>query len=290
MMKHALISVAAVAALVGGGVVYSGTQPNSWFQRQPATQKVANIAGQASIATTAYVSQDAATTAYNHVKNAVVTVQNLQKDTPQTPDGFAGLFGQSPKQKSADSGQEQTASEGSGVVYKIANGYAYIITNNHVVANSDALQLITASGDKIKATIVGTDENKDLALIKAKTTAIQTTASFAQSDKVQSGQQVLAIGSPLGSEYATSMTSGIISAPKRQLTAAETGMSDETVIQTDAAINPGNSGGPLVNLSGQVVGINSSKIAASTDGTSVEGMGFAIPSDVVQTFIQQTEK
>ncbi len=177
-----------------------------------------------------------------------------------------------------------------GVVYKIADGYVYIITNNHVVANSDALQVITANGDKVKATIVGTNEQKDLALIKAKTDLIKTAASFAPSSKLQSGEQVLAIGSPLGSEYATSMTSGIISSPQRQLTAEETGSSDETVIQTDAAINPGNSGGPLINLSGQVVGINSSKIAAATDGTNVEGMGFAIPSDVVEAFIQQTEK
>lgn len=256
-MKHSLIIVAAVAAVVGGGVVYSGTQPNSWFQRQPATKKVANIAGQASIASTAYVSQDAAISAYNKVKNAVVTVQNLQKNATQTPDGFAGLFGQSGRQQQQADGQVQTASEGSGVVYKIADGYAYIITNNHVVANSDALQVITANGDKIKATIVGTNEQKDLALIKAKTDLIKTAASFAPSNSVQSGEPVLAIGSPLGSEYATSMTSGIISSPQRQLTAAETGSSDETVIQTDAAINPGNSGGPLINLSGQIVGINS---------------------------------
>lgn len=289
-MKHSLVIVAAVAAVVGGGVVYSGTQPNSWFQRQPETKKVANIAGQATIASTAYVSQDAAISAYNKVKNAVVTVQNLQKNATQTPDGFAGLFGQPGRQKQAGDGQVQTASEGSGVVYKIADGYVYIITNNHVVANSDALQVITANGDKVKATIVGTNEQKDLALIKAKTDLIKTAASFAPSSKLQSGEQVLAIGSPLGSEYATSMTSGIISSPQRQLTAEETGSSDETVIQTDAAINPGNSGGPLINLSGQVVGINSSKIAAATDGTNVEGMGFAIPSDVVEAFIQQTEK
>ena len=100
----------------------------------------------------------------------------------------------------------------------------------------------------------------------------------------------MAIGSPLGSDYATSMTSGIVSAARRTLTAEETGAATATAIQTDAAINPGNSGGPLVNLSGQVVGINSSKIAASTDGTSVEGMGFAIPADIVQAFIDKTEK
>lgn len=288
-MKHSLIVVAAVSAIVGGGVVYSGTQPNSWFQREPAIEKKANVTGQATIAKTSYKSQDTATTAYNKVKDAVVTVQNMKRETAQPTDGFAALFGQKPKQNNPD-GAVQTASEGSGVVYKIDNGYVYMITNNHVVANSDALQIITASGEKIKATIVGTDQQKDLALIKAKTDAIKTVAPFGDTKNIQSGQPVLAIGSPLGSQYATSVTSGIISAPRRDLTSQQTGGNTEQVIQTDTAINPGNSGGPLVDLNGQVIGINSSKVAASDNGTSVEGMGFAIPADVVQSFIKNTEK
>ncbi|ETI98363.1 MAG: hypothetical protein Q611_LSC00360G0002, partial [Leuconostoc sp. DORA_2] len=93
-----------------------------------------------------------------------------------------------------------------------------------------------------------------------------------------------------GSQYATSVTSGIISAPRRDLTSQQTGGNTEQVIQTDTAINPGNSGGPLVDLNGQVIGINSSKVAASDNGTNVEGMGFAIPADVVQSFIKNTEK
>ncbi|MGX7051269.1 S1C family serine protease [Leuconostoc palmae] len=288
-MKHALVTVAVVAALVGGGVVYSGTQTNSWFQRQPATEKVANISGQTNIDKTAYTSQDQATTAYNKVKNAVVTVQNMQKESSQPINGFSGLFGQNSSQGNQN-GQLETASEGSGVVYKIDNGFAYIITNNHVVAHSNALQIITANGDKAKATVVGTDAQKDLALIKTETNLIKTSASLEKASNIQSGQQVLAIGSPLGSQYATSVTSGIVSAPRRELSSQATGHGTQTVIQTDTAINPGNSGGPLIDLSGKVVGINSSKIAASDDGTSVEGMGFSIPSDIVQSFIDKTEK
>ncbi|AFT81184.1 serine protease [Leuconostoc carnosum] len=288
-MKHSLITVAVISALVGGGVVYSGTQDNSWFQKPTAITKTSNLSGQATIAKTAYTSNDTSTTAYNKVKNAVLTVQNLQKSSGQQRDAWSTMFG-SDSQNNSNSSELQTASEGSGVVYKIKDGYAYIITNNHVVADSDALQLITASGKKVKATIVGTDPQKDLALIKAQTDVIKTAATFGSVKQLQSGQQVLAIGSPLGSDYATSMTSGIVSAARRTLTAEETGAATATAIQTDAAINPGNSGGPLVNLSGQVVGINSSKIAASTDGTSVEGMGFAIPADIVQAFIDKTEK
>jgi len=285
MKKHSLIIVAIVSALVASFVVYSGLQPDSWFQQRTNTTKTSNSAGTTTIAKTAYTSSDTATTAYNKVKNAVVTVQNLQKTSSSS--SWSSYF----QQNQQDSSSElETASEGSGVVYKISGGYAYIITNNHVVAHSDELQLITASGKKIQATIVGTDSSKDLALLKAKTTDIKTSASFDNAKKLQSGQQVLAIGSPLGSDYATSLTSGIVSAPRRTLSAEETGSSATTAIQTDAAINPGNSGGPLINLKGQVVGINSSKIASSTDGTSVEGMGFAIPADIVQTFIKNTEK
>lgn len=285
MKKHSLIIVAIVSALVASFVVYSGLQPDSWFQQRTNTTKTSNSAGTTTIAKTAYTSSDTATTAYNKVKNAVVTVQNLQKTSSSS--SWSSYF----QQNQQDSSSElETASEGSGVVYKISGGYAYIITNNHVVADSDELQLITASGKKIQATIVGTDSSKDLALLKAKTTDIKTSASFGNAKKLQSGQQVLAIGSPLGSDYATSLTSGIVSAPRRTLSAEETGSSATTAIQTDAAINPGNSGGPLINLQGQVVGINSSKIVSSTDGTSVEGMGFAIPADIVQTFIKNTEK
>lgn len=285
MKKYSLIIVAIVSALVASFVVYSGLQPDSWFQQRTNTTKTSNSAGTTTIAKTAYTSSDTVTTAYNKLKNAVVTVQNLQKTSSSS--SWSSYF----QQNQQDSSSElETASEGSGVVYKISGGYAYIITNNHVVADSYELQLITASGKKIQATIVGTDSSKDLALLKAKTTDIKTSASFGNAKKLQSGQQVLAIGSPLGSDYATSLTSGIVSAPRRTLSAEETGSSATTAIQTDAAINPGNSGGPLINLKGQVVGINSSKIASSTDGTSVEGMGFAIPADIVQTFIKNTEK
>lgn len=285
MKKYSLIIVAIVSALVASFVVYSGLQPDSWFQQRTNTTKTSNSAGTTTIAKTAYTSSDTATTAYNKLKNAVVTVQNLQKTSSSS--SWSSYF----QQNQQDSSSElETASEGSGVVYKISGGYAYIITNNHVVADSYELQLITASGKKIQATIVGTDSSKDLALLKAKTTDIKTSASFGNAKKLQSGQQILAIGSPLGSDYATSLTSGIVSAPRRTLSAEETGSSATTAIQTDAAINPGNSGGPLINLKGQVVGINSSKIASSTDGTSVEGMEFAIPADIVQTFIKNTEK
>ena len=142
---------------------------------------------------------------------------------------------------------------------------------------------------------VGTDAYSDLAVLKINSDKVETVASFGDSSALKVGEPAIAIGSPLGSEYANSVTSGIISSLNRQVTS--TNESNETVninaIQTDAAINPGNSGGPLVNIEGQVIGINSSKIASTSESTSnvsVEGMGFAIPSNDVVNIINQLEK
>lgn len=282
MTKKAFLLVALVAAVIGGLVVYTGLQPNSWFQKSFVSNKASNHTGVTKVSTVSYTSEDNATTAYNKVKNAVVTVQNLQQKQ-------SAQWGLTVGNASDDSSNLTTASEGSGVVYKIKGGTAYIITNRHVVASSAKLQLISAAGKKATATIVGTDTTKDLAVLRTSAKHFKTAATFADVKKLQSGQQVLAIGSPLGSEYATSLTSGIISATRRQLVVNSQG-TKATVIQTDAAINSGNSGGPLINLKGEVVGINSMKLANSTDGTSVEGMGFSIPADIVQTFINKTEK
>lgn len=123
------------------------------------------------------------------------------------------------------------------------------------------------------ATLVGKDAMTDLAVLKIESDNVTTTAEFGDSSKIAVGENVLAIGSPLGSEYASSVTQGIISAKKRLVEAtSENGQNygGSTVIQTDAAINPGNSGGPLINFAGQVIGINSMKLSTSSSGTSVE--------------------
>ena len=185
-----------------------------------------------------------------------------------------------------------TASEGSGVIYKKENGKAYIVTNNHVVEGQKGLQVLLRDGTKVDATLVGKDSFTDLAVLTIPDKNVDTVATFGNSDNLKIGEPALAIGSPLGSEYANSVTQGIISSVNRPV--QNTNDSGELVsinaIQTDAAINPGNSGGALVNIKGQVIGINSSKIAASGSGVSVEGMGFAIPSNEVVTVIEALEK
>ena len=212
------------------------------------------------------------------VKNAVVSVINKQSTSRNSLSGTQ-----------QSSGELATASEGSGVIYKNADGYAYIVTNYHVIANSQELEVLLADGTRAKAEIVGSDQWTDLAVIRIANTKVSTVAEFANSDDVQVGQTAIAIGSPLGSEFATSVTQGIVSATNRSVATDVDGDGQEdwvvTAIQTDAAINPGNSGGALINSAGQVIGINSMKISKS----SVEGMGFAIPSNEVVSIIKQLE-
>ncbi|OQO69529.1 serine protease [Enterococcus villorum] len=232
------------------------------------------------------------TNAVDKVQDAVVSVINLQNQSQSN--GFGQLFGQQ-QQESTDDSNLEASSEGSGVIYKKSGNTAYIVTNNHVVDGQQGLEVLLKDGTKVKAELVGTDAYSDLAVLKISADKVSKVASFGDSSALKVGEPAIAIGSPLGSEYANSVTSGIVSSLNRQVTS--TNDSNETVninaIQTDAAINPGNSGGPLVNIEGQVIGINSSKIAstsASSQGVSVEGMGFAIPSNDVVNIINQLEK
>ena len=223
-----------------------------------------------------------------NVKNAVVSVINKQS---LNQNNLFGSHGQSRRQNQRTEDSDlTTASEGSGVIYKVENGYAYIVTNNHVISGSQELEVLMADGTREKAELIGADKWTDLAVLKIKADKVTTVAEFANSDEVKAGQTAIAIGSPLGTEFATSVTQGIVSAKDRSVPTDVDGDGKQdwvvTAIQTDAAINPGNSGGALVNAAGQVIGINSMKISKS----SVEGIGFAIPSNEVVSIINQLEK
>ena len=147
-----------------------------------------------------------------------------------------------------------------------------------------------ADGTKVPGEIVGSDTFSDIAVVKISSEKVTTVAEFGDSSQLNVGETAIAIGSPLGSEYANTVTQGIISSLDRTVSLkSEDGQAISTkAIQTDTAINPGNSGGPLVNIQGQVIGITSSKIA-SNGKTSVEGLGFAIPSNDAQNIIKQLE-
>lgn len=283
---------AIIAGLLGGGVAYGGVSYfNNSGLNSTAVPAGSNKTGNTKTSNVTVNVNSQATKAFNQVKGAMVSVINLQKESSNSTLGE--LFGQSSSNSSSSKSSLEEASEGSGVVYKKSGNTAYIVTNNHVVSGSSALRVVTSSGKQLQAKVVGKDSVTDLAVLKVNGLALKTVASFGNSDKIKVGETALAIGSPLGSQYATSLTQGIISAKKRTIettNSAGTQTGNATVIQTDAAINPGNSGGALINVGGQVVGITSSKIASDTEGTSVEGMGFAIPSNEVVKIINQLVK
>jgi serine protease Do len=192
---------------------------------------------------------------------SVVTVVNL--GSPQR-DFFGNL--------------QQPQSLGSGVVL---SPDGYVITNNHVVADNASLSVITASGEKYEAELVGSDELSDLAVLHIVGNPGLPMAELGDSSALLPGQRVIAVGSALG-EFKNTVTVGVISGLERAIDMGE-GFRMEDLIQTDAAINHGNSGGPLVNLQGQVIGINTLIIRG--DGTSMdvaEGLGFAIPASTVR--------
>lgn len=276
-----------VAGLIGGGVALGVNNVVRNYTSGLSVPNGSNKSGGTKVNKNKANLNGESTKAYNSVKNAVVSVVNKQQ--VQSGSGLAGLFGQSSSNSSSSSSKLQTASEGSGVIYKKSGNSAYIVTNNHVVSGSSALQVILSNGKKVNATLVGADAATDLAVLKINSANVDTVAEFGNSNSIAAGQDVLAIGSPMGSEYANTVTKGIVSATNRTLKTSTDGTMT-SVIQTDAAINSGNSGGPLINMAGQVIGINSMKLASNNDGSSVEGMGFAIPSNEVVKIINQLIK
>lgn len=178
-------------------------------------------------------------------------------------------------------GQRSTESTGSGVVI---DRQGHIVTNNHVVAGARRILVTLMDGTEAEARLVGTDPRTDLAVVQIKTKSKLVPARLGNSEQLLVGEQVVAIGNPLGLRFARSVTAGVISGLNRLVTTNE-GFTFR-LIQTDAAINPGNSGGALANLKGEVVGINNIKISSP----GFEGIGFSIPSNQVQAVVQSILK
>lgn len=225
------------------------------------------------------------TDAVDAVDESVVSIINLQRmgDSPW------GWYGETETQQDEEENLLQ-AGTGSGAVYKVDGETAYVFTNNHVIEGSDTIEVMFKDGNRVEATVIGADVWTDLAVLSIDASEVSGVAEFGDSENLTVGEPAIAIGSPLGTNFASSVTSGIISAVERTVP-VDTNMDGEmdwemTAIQTDAAINPGNSGGPLINIAGQVIGINSMKISSST----IEGMGFAIPSNDAVDIINQLEQ
>ncbi len=272
--SYVLISIALVLAgllgVVGGGIMgglagYYAAQLSSpkvlpVSQVLTAPLQTSEPSPVSAGATNLVVKEDSAVIdSVRKVKPAVVTVINQLQ-------ARRSFFG----------GTISPTASGSGV---IIDPKGYIITNNHVIEGETSLQVIFADGTSKPATVVGTDSVDDIAVIKVDST-MPAVAEFGNSDALLPGQVAIAIGSPLG-DFKGTVTVGVISALDRRVG------QQQGLIQTDAAINNGNSGGPLLNATGQVIGINALVVRSSNSGNVAEGLGFAIPSNLVRDIAQQ---
>jgi serine protease Do len=218
------------------------------------------------------------TKAVQKTSGAVVGITNLQSTNFWSDNG------------NNDGNGESAAGTGSGVIYKKVDNKAFVVTNHHVIEGATKLEVSLDDGTKIPAKLLGSDVWTDLAVLEMDGSKVKDVAEFGNSDKLKTGEPVIAIGNPLGPTFSGSVTKGIISGLKRTIPTDidQDGVVDwqAEVLQTDAAINPGNSGGALINIAGQVIGINSMKIAEQ----AVEGIGLSIPINSAKPIINDLEK
>ena len=267
----AMLVVLSIPALSNQGFLPYHVQPN---QNQPADGNNDNQDNFIQQQVSYDVNSDT-TKAIDKAADAVVGINNIQNSNFW----------------SDESGDDQgPAGTGSGVIYKKAGDKAYVVTNQHVVEGATQLEVTLNDGTKIPAKLLGGDVWTDLAVLEIDASKIKKVAEFGNSDALKMGEPVMAIGNPLGATFSGSVTQGIISGINRTIPVDinQDGIMDwnAEVLQTDAAINPGNSGGALINIGGQLVGINSMKIAQN----AVEGIGLSIPINYVRPIINDLEQ
>ncbi|EOR26059.1 peptidase S1 and S6 chymotrypsin/Hap [Niallia nealsonii AAU1] len=217
----------------------------------------------------------ASTTSNTATSDGTVAIADMVETSSKAIVGIENLQQQQSNPFSQESSDVESGS-GSGIIFKKDDQYAYIVTNNHVIEGANTLEISLYNGEKTEAKLIGADALTDLAVVRIDAKYATDVINFGDSSTLRPGDQVWAIGNPLGLELSRTVTQGIVSAVERSITVnTSAGDWEFNVIQTDAAINPGNSGGALINSSGEVIGINSLKIADS----GVEGLGFAIPSN-----------
>lgn len=227
------------------------------------------------------------------VKSAMPSIVSITSKSVQEVENYFGMFG---GRNSIQ--QQEVESAGSGIIIGKNDSELLIVTNNHVIDGAETVSVSFVDNETYEATIKGTDSSKDLAVVAVPLSSISSDtmsqisiATIGDSSKLEVGEQVVAIGNALG--YGQSVTTGIVSATNRTLDSDESSEASYdgiSLIQTDAAINPGNSGGALLNMNGEVVGINSAKLAS----TEVEGMGYAISMndayDTIEELMNETTR
>ncbi|MEC0284411.1 S1C family serine protease [Terribacillus saccharophilus] len=263
---------AGIVLLVAYGLDRDSLTPNDQSQSQQgeATQLASDSNQNPNLQNVSVDVQSGITDIVDKTAPAVVGVVNLQQGD--------ALFSQ----------EESTAGSGSGVIYKQEGDKAYVVTNHHVVEGATDVDVILHNGVEVSAKLLGSDVFTDLAVLEMDASRVEQVIEVGTSSTVKTGEPVIAIGDPLG--FSGSVTQGIISGVNRTVPQDFNGDGradwQADVMQTDAAINPGNSGGALINMAGQLIGINSMKIAES----SVEGIGFAIPVDSAVPIMEQLEQ
>lgn len=261
----------ALGAMTGIGTANPTAATTTYTASQVAavtdtTTTTAQVATTADVQTQALSGVVDARTAVHAAGPAVVTVVNTMQ--VQTRGRFGG-------------GTQTAEALGSGVIF---SDKGYIVTNQHVVDGQTSLEVIFSDGTRVPATLVGEDASNDIAVIKVDV-AVPAVAKLGDSSTLEAGQPVVAIGTALG-DFQNTVTEGIISGLHRQLDSSSTAVQD--MIQTDAAINHGNSGGPLLDLQGNVIGINTAVVRSdSAAGDVAEGLGFSIPINTVKTVIEK---
>lgn len=275
--------VRTVAAVAGLAVLFGGVAGVSFYGVTTLTGGSGASANQIATSDTASLTQVSSGTTDTDltdlVKASMPFVVSIQNMTVEEVQNFFG-----------GTSQQESTSVGSGIIIGENDSELLIVTNAHVVESADTLTVTFNDNTSLEANLKGTDSDKDLAVVAVPLDSISSdtkseikTATLGNSSDLQVGEEVVAIGNALG--YGQSVTNGIVSAKDREISGY-----DGTLIQTNAAINPGNSGGALINMKGEVIGINCAKISDS----SVEGMGYAIPvsevSDIIQNLMNQDTK
>ena len=184
---------------------------------------------------------------------------------------------------------DEQSSTGTGFIYKVDNKYGYILTNQHVVSNTNNIKIVMSNNEEVNAKYVGGDSYLDLAVLKMDKSKVKLVATLGKSEKMKLGDTVFTVGSPMGENYSGSVTSGVLSGKDRMVSVnvSNSDVNDWVmrVLQIDASINPGNSGGPLLNANGEVIGICSMKLVDD----EIEGMGFAIPIEYAESHLKSLE-
>lgn len=266
-----LILSAATFGVVAAGSFQGVNYVVDNYNKQNTTVQSTNV-----VKTSSSTTSNVSTVAQNCMPS-IVSITNVSVSDVQN---YFSMYGRN--SRSNPFTQQESTSVGSGVIINKKNGEIDILTNYHVIKNAKTLTCTLADNTNVEATVKGVDEDRDLAVISIKTSDLSkdtlkqiAIATIGDSNKLQVGEQVVAIGNALG--YGQSVTTGIVSATNRSVSTSSDTDTTQSYIQTDAAINPGNSGGALLNMSGELIGINSAKLS----DTDVEGMGYAIAiSDV----------